>query len=324
MKVWSSFVFLWLVAILASSCSKKDFPTSPSNPPDTTAKKDTVALAIYQTYPLDTTTFYDGITLCRLDPNELPNVAGMAASRLHQGMTWVCNDKGGSSLIYLIDTTGAIRARVTVAGAPQNDWTDMAVGPGPESGIPYLYIADIGDSKEGRPYVYIYRVREPTMTLSSSSAVTGSTETAEKISFQYPDSPRDAETLLLDPSTKDLYVVSKDLGVNLYCLPYPQRTDTIVTATKLIRFPTFQSPRAGCISPDGNEILIKELTSIYYWKRMKGETILQSLLRTPSLVPLAQEAKGEAMCWSATGDAYFTISKFANNVIPPLNVYRRK
>jgi hypothetical protein len=41
--------------------------------------------------------------------------------------------------------------------------------------------------------------------------------------FQYPDGSRDAETLLLDPLTKDIYVISKREfeDIRVYRAPYP-------------------------------------------------------------------------------------------------------
>ena len=48
-----------------------------------------------------------------------------------------------------------------MSGATAVDWEDIAAGPGPVSGVAYLYLADIGDNAKARTSVQVYRVREP-------------------------------------------------------------------------------------------------------------------------------------------------------------------
>jgi hypothetical protein len=323
----SKFVLIFLVVagpLMLVACSKKNTPTGPIDTTGTKKNTDTVAIANYQS-PLvnDTNRFYHGVTLGHLDNSSLADVSGIAASRYYLGMFWAHNDQGDPNNIYLIDSTGKIRAYFSVTNAPNFDWTDMAVGPGPDSGVVYIYLGDVGDSKENRLSVNVYRFPEPQLALGVGIA-SGKTASAEKISFKYPDGPRDAETLLFDPLTKDLFVISKDLGTNVYQVPYPQRTDTVVTAKEILMIPGIYSPRGGSISTNGQEMLLKDLTDIYYWKRNSGESIFQTLLRTPLLEPIVPEAKGEAICWSASGDAYYTTSKYANGIAQPFDCYRRK
>ena len=47
----------------------------------------------------------------------------------------------------------------------------------------------------------------------------------ETFTLQYPDGPRDAETLMVDPLSGDIYIVSKrDTVLHIYRAAYPQST----------------------------------------------------------------------------------------------------
>src|SRR5207237_6184912 len=96
----------------------------------------------------------------------------------------------------------------TISGATNRDWEDIAVGPGPVNGTQYLYIGEIGDNNAAYASVAVYRVPEPTIS-DTQSPVTTSLSGAVKLNFVYPDGPRDAESLFVDPATKDIWIISK-------------------------------------------------------------------------------------------------------------------
>ena len=135
--------------------------------------------------------------------------------------------------------------------------------------------------------------------------------------------PHNAETLLLDPITKDLYIITKENVASVFYLPYPQRTDTTITLTAAERLP-LPILTAGDISSDGTEILLKDYGSIYYWRRAPGESVLHALMRPPVIEPCVAEAQGEAVCFTLDAKAYVTTSEFSSNVIPDFTRYRRK
>src|SRR5688572_3158634 len=58
---------------------------------------------------------------------ELPEVSGLAASRLTPGRLWAHNDSGKPEIVAL-DTKGTVAGRVTIAGAALDDWEAMASG----------------------------------------------------------------------------------------------------------------------------------------------------------------------------------------------------
>jgi len=85
----------------------------------------------------------------------------------------------------------------------------------------------------------------------------------------------------------------------------------------------FRMTNGGDISADGTEILIKNLTTVYYWKRNKNESIEKTLARTAIQLPYIQEPQGEAIGWRRDGKGYFTVSEEKDNIKPLLYYYKR-
>jgi len=314
------FVLSFIAGILAlGSCSKKSNPVAPS---DTTKKVDTIAVGVYSTILADTSTFSKGVQLGRLNDPLIQSASGLAASRSYPGMFWTHNDAGNSRDIFLLDSTGKRRTYFDVTNGANIDWTDMAIGPGPTSGVNYIYLADVGDSKINRGFVSIQRFPEPTGQIDTVNP--GVTAAADHITFIYPDGARDAETILLDPLTKDIYIIDKATSLaGVYLAKYPQPVGTIFTIQKIAVI-QLSSLRGGSMSTDGQEILVKNPGVIYYWKRKSGESVLDMLLRPPVTEPYLGEAHGEAIAWSVSGDSYWTTSKVMGNIIPDFTVYRKK
>ncbi|MFN8354815.1 MAG: hypothetical protein U0Y10_10245 [Spirosomataceae bacterium] len=255
----------------------------------------------------------------------LDEVSGIAMSRANTlGYVWVHEDSGGPNKVFLLNQTGSTVANYTLSGTFNRDWEDIAIGPGPVANTNYLYVAEIGDNLKIFSTYAVYRFAEPNIvgkTLPYSGTVT-----VERLQFRYPDSkPRNAETLMVDPLTKDLYVVSKETGsnANVYRMAYPQSTSSVNVLTLLgsINVPTAVG---GDISADGTEVLIKSIGNVYYWKKSNAQQSLWALLQTTSItLPYVAEPQGEAIAWAKNGTGYYTTSEKANNVTPVLYFYKR-
>jgi hypothetical protein len=321
------FVFACWTATVWYGCTSK---TNATGPIDTTAKQDTLT----DTMPSDTvprifytppfaadTDFYPGDSIGALPINVLPEASGLAASRNYPGLLWTHNDSGNPPYIFLIDSFGHVVETFQLDGISNRDWEDIASGPGPTSGVNYVYVGEIGDNNAKHASSYIYRFPEPSGSIDSGSFQ--HITQFDKINFNYPDGPHDAETLMLDPLTLDLYVASKGTGSNLYLAKYPQQVGSLFTMTELANLP-FYKMTAGDISADGSEILMKNDNTVYHWSRAAGQTILAAVSVPPTLPPYTSEAQGEAICWSIKDDAYFTTSEYTDGLIPPLHIYRRK
>jgi hypothetical protein len=145
----------------------------------------------------------------------------------------------------------------------------------------------------------------------------------DKIVFEYPDKSHDVEAILVDPTTKDILLVTKrDIFSLLFSLPFPQKTDKLNKAILSGTFP-FRIATAGTVSEDGNEVLIKNYDKIFFWKKTTDQSLVELLGSIPSFAPYEKEEQGEAICFDDKG-GYFTLSEWNDDVIPELNYYKRK
>src|SRR3954451_5690674 len=127
-------------------------------------------------------------------------LSGLVASRDQPGVLWAIEDSGNSPDLVALRADGTFIGRFPVTGAENVDWEDVAIA-GSD-----LYVADTGDNLEERSDVAVYRVPEP--DVSSGGAPTAP---VARLSLTYPDGAHDAEALLVDPRTRELIVVTKNL-----------------------------------------------------------------------------------------------------------------
>ena len=259
---------------------------------------------------------------------EINEASGLVASRKNSGSLWTHNDSGGQPTLYLISEDGTNRFAGSLLGAKNRDWEDIAVGPGPVADESYVYVGDIGDNNAQHNIKTIYRFVEPLVADSLSG---DAIRPVDAIRFVYPDGPRDAETLLLDPLTKDLYVLSKrDKFVRVYRAAFPQNTKSIDTLELLGQLPRQQvgileQLVGGDVSADGKEVLLKSYVQVFYWQRADGQTSLFDLLQTePKVLTYQPEPQGEAIGFAADGSGYFTLSEAQSGIEPRLYFYPRE
>lgn len=253
-----------------------------------------------------------------LSVSHLHEVSGIAPSYHFPDHLWLIEDSGAQPALELLRNDGTHIRKIPFSGS-NRDWEDLSSGPGPQAGVNYLYIGETGDNNARYGDYYIYRFPEPVEGQSS-------VDTYDSIHFQYPNRESyDAETLLVDPSSLDIYIVTKNqLNVRVYRLPYPQNTASVNVAEYLgaIKYLLVVS---GDISPDGNEILLKSYNAVYYWKRKPGETLFQVLSRNHDLTaPYLIEPQGESICWDTQAAGYYTLSEKGNGSIPPLYYYGKE
>ncbi len=246
----------------------------------------------------------------------LTEISGLVASRSQPGILWVHNDSGDDAVVYAIDLQGRTVAEVQLIGIDAIDCEDIAIGPGPGEGD-YLYVADIGDNGRTRETVSIYRFPEPQIEISEDRHVQQIALDCELIEAVYPDGPRDAETLLVDPITRDVVIVSKDF-INARAYRVPMSMDGIVTLEFLVELP-WGFMTGGDISPDGSSILLRGYWNAQLWTRSTAGEWWMALASPGCPVALAMEPQGEAIGFAANGTSYLTISE---GFQPTLSPYR--
>jgi len=270
------------------------------------------------------------IDLGEIESDDIQEASGIVSSLTNDNVIWTHNDSGDSNRIFAMDTAGKHLGEYFLNNSENRDWEDIAIGPGPEEGLHYLYVGDIGDNFSQNDIKHIYRVIEPQLD-SSSNTNSIQLDNVESISFQYEDGNRDAETLIVDPLTKDIIIISKreTSAVHIYSLPFPQDTDAILTANLIMKkdfypnndFITSQWIVGGDISHDGKEILVKSYTDIFYFSRTSNQSFYDALNNEEMRFPYITEPQGEAICWDANLDGYYTLSEEADDANQPAHLY---
>lgn len=253
---------------------------------------------------------------------EINEISGIAASYKNKGFYWVHNDSGDLARVFLIDSTGDIKATVTLEHLANRDWEDIASYKDPNSGKSYIYLADIGDNYKQFDLKYIYRIEEPAIdTDKNQEIIIGE---VQQLTFSYSAGRKDAETLLVDPLNADIFIISKwENEVDLYTMPSNfNSTDTLVL-DKISSLP-ISIAVGGDISPDGSELIIKTYNKIFYWKRTNQEPI-NTMLETPgNEVLYTPDFQEEAICWTLNGRNFITIGECPEGQECNINYYRRK
>jgi hypothetical protein len=272
------------------------------------------------------------IQVAELADHHITESSGIVASRRNPGVYWTHNDSGARAEIFAFDMKGRALARFRVTGATHVDWEDIAAGGG-AGDTAVLYIGDIGDNNRLRNDTAIYRVWEPEVD-PEKTGQEGQTLLAEKYPFVYPDGHHDAETLLVDPKTEEIFIITKEeSGVSgVYRFPMPLRRNHVVTLEKVTTV-TFTNPfvfrgravgklaTGGDISPDGTHLVIRTYTDAYEWTIKPGEPLVETFKRKPKmiLVPWMGSVAGgrfqigqfEAICYTQNGQALLTTSEGA-------------
>lgn len=246
---------------------------------------------------------------------ELEELSGLSRSLASDDWLWAHNDSGDTPRLFRVGFDGSDGGVVEVPGASAIDWEDLAAFRW--QGQPALLIGDIGDNLAERDAVTLYAVRDP-----------GAKGTVAALlwqrNFRYPDGPRDAEGLAVDPLSGDILILSKrESPPVIYQLPMPSQAPPpgeIVTATRLgpllhIPKPTAADladdpkygllrdwPTALAIAPDGLSAIVTTYKDAYrYYRRSADEGWAAVFARRPEILQLPQWRQTEAGTFSADG-----------------------
>lgn len=247
----------------------------------------------------------------RITSTQLVESSGLAASTTNQGVLWSHNDSGDTTIrLFAMDTAGNQLAMYTLTGATVTDCEDIAIYDG------YIYIGDIGAFQVvgGRRDVEVWRIAEPSVTVGQQF-VTGSLAGAESFSFSLTYRG-DHETLLMDPSTGDMYIISKNRGANqVYVSSSPYTSFSLLTSLDL------NALTGGDFSPDGSLIVLRDYNRYYFYRRTG--TVADALASTPYILEIpsgASEPQGEAVTFSHDNGHIYSVSEGARQ---PIHKYTR-
>lgn len=239
-----------------------------------------------------------------INDKKLKEASGIASSVPLKNCYWSHNDSGNKPDVFLLNNKAEVISVLTIENGTNRDWEDIAEGAGPVKGKYYVYVADIGDNSGTRDHVRIYRFPEP-----ASKPLAKGSISADVLKLEYPDHPKDAESLMIDPISRQIYIISKrQKAVHLYKTSLDFKDGDKTTLQKLITLP-FTWVVSADISKDGHHIVLKTLTTVYYWRRKTGETVEQAMARPGKQLPYQPEAQGEAITITTDNSGYVTISE---------------
>lgn len=162
------------------------------------------------------------------------------------------NDSGDGPYVYEVDGSTGRTTRVITYGSDQPDDVE-ALAPGAGRS---LWVGDIGDNRRWRDSIRVHRLvpgREPGTLHTTTFELT------------YPDSPHDAETLLVDPRTGRLLVVTKSwaTGGTVYAAPRQLREGETAVLQKVARVPGLVTD--GTFLPGGRRVVLRTYGSAEFF-----------------------------------------------------------
>ncbi|MDI2030957.1 hypothetical protein QFW96_20165 [Saccharopolyspora sp. TS4A08] len=234
------------------------------------------------------------VEVCTVEDSELSELSGLASDGNH----WYAVGDGGSSVqVFLLNpqTCEVVSQRTSTANP--YDVEDLALAP---DGA--VWLADTGDNRHDRK----------TVALHVLPAGGGST----LYRMQYPDSPHDAEALLLDRAGVPYVVTKEPLGwAGVYRPAQPLDPDATVPMERVgtVSLRATRTPggpmdgsmgsvlvTGGSVSADGTLVALRTYTEAYVYRSPNGD-VLEALRGEPVRIPLPNEEQGEAIAWEPGG-----------------------
>ena len=255
--------------------------------------------------------------------DDVREASGIAASREHDDVLWVHNDSEGGAVVFAIGTSGELLGRVTLRGAHNRDWEDIAVGRCPAGGPEQdcLYLADIGDNRAAREAIGIWVAPEPQPHDQEIVEV-------GFIRMRYPDGPRDAEAIAVLPDGS-LVIVTKgrEHPVSVYRsgpLQWPTEPEHKAALTLVQRLSAEPVSLPDQITGSGADrdgrIAVRSYASLQFY-RFDGDSLL-SLLGEPVRLDSLGEPQGEGVALARRGRVYLVSEAGPQGIAPRLTPLR--
>jgi hypothetical protein len=308
---FSAFVILFAVlGLLNASCSK-----AISNEPAADAPE----------RPL----FQKPMVTGTIQSKDIIESSGIAASKCQNGVFWTHNDSGDDAYIFAIDEKGNDLGTWRVTNADNDDWEDIAEYKD-ASGKCFIYLGDIGDNKTKRKERTVYRVPEPAVTEKSHDTDIKdslSTDPATALNFNYPDGNHNAETLMVNPQSGDIYVLTKriDGPSSVYKLGGESGNSNVAVAQKVADLTVPNVPNGqltgGDISPDGRRVVLCDYSWGYELQLPAGAKNFDEIWNTkPDRIDLGKLPQSEAIAYMSDGSTIIATSEKKH---PPIVEVRR-
>jgi len=238
--------------------------------------------------------------ICEFTDPRLTEISGMAPSTLHRGVMWVHNDSGDEARLYALQLSDcSVVAELTLRDVSARDFEGLAAGVDPQ-GRAVLWVGDIGDNRDSWSEVSIYRIREPKKLGTKSAQV-------QRYRFTYEDGPHNAETIMADPASQQIWIVTKAMaGGSIYALPKKLKKSGINTAKRIGS--TGGLITDGAMNPDGSGFVLRD----YFAAKFFNGTPVGILVEGSQL---PAQRQGEAIAWLPGENAVVIASEGDNRLL---------
>ncbi len=254
----------------------------------------------------------------KLHPSPIVEASGLAISSANPGFMWLVNDSGGAPDLYLTHTDGTYRGKVTVKGAKNIDWEDLAsfsLG-----GKNYLLVADTGDNHSQRDSCTLHILREPAIPESGKN-LDATVVPDWQIQFRYEDGPHDCEAVAVDAKAEKIILISKRTHPpQIYELPLrPSKKHGIQTAHQIgkmtVNSPTFSlipfhdQPVGLDFTADLSLAAVITYYSIFLFPRQPTESWAVAFSHPPTILPPHALGQAESVAFSKDGKTLYTVAE---------------
>jgi len=269
--------------------------------------------------------FAAGISNGVVGTYNVTEASGLVVSRQSPGVLWTHNDSGSRGSVFALATNGTYLARHYIPDVFTGDFEDISVGPGPLAQFQYVYLGDIGDNPLTRTNIRVFRFPEPAVLAYQTNApVDLPIFNAQEILLRYPDGPFNAEAMMVDPITGDLFITTKHTNTaRVYQATRAQLDSGALVTLTFVREINFRSASGADISADGSMIAIRRPGRVGLWTRQAGQSVSNALVANPITVPVIgqpDEPNGEAIAFDPNGLGYYTLSE---GVTQPIYFFAR-
>lgn len=251
----------------------------------------------------------DRMKLGRVKDSRMSELSGLIISHKYENKFWTHNDSGDSARVFLIDKKANLKAIFNLEGIEAKDIEDIASFH--HDGKSFLIVADIGDNRGLRESIQLYIFEEPDYMDGELNNLVLRKD-IRVLNLIYEDKPRDAEAIFVDPTDLTCYLISKrELTVGVYAFNIiDERDQNPIKLTRSLTLPITYVTSAD-ISNTGSFVLVKNLTQVFLWQRLPGETVLDMLREPYRLLKYEPEPQGEAVAFASDEAVFYTISERA-------------
>ena len=240
----------------------------------------------------------------------LPELSGLAASRVQPGHWWALNDSGNPAELVLLSPELRQRGRVPVVGGGNHDWEDLASFEW--QGRAWLLVGDIGNN-------FGFRAEGQLLLIPEPGPGDAEAHVERTLRYRFEDGARDCEALAVDVTAGQILLADKGRRpVGLYALPL-EGGDGVITARRIADFPELVptpppkvmglaarrgrgTATAMDVSADGTRLAVLTYLSMSLFERRPGQGWAQALAQPSLSLRLPRKTGFEAMALDPEGN----------------------